>query len=134
VSELMPCPFCGGTDLTDDFTSGGYRWMHVRCSTCRAMSPGVKIDHADYETTRAEARAVWNRKPRAPHFAVCTYCHAMQIEGRREDVGRPLTAEEAAGGFFATHAECRPLLDELFAGLASKGVFVEVDDDHGHVS
>lgn len=59
-------------------------------------------------------------------FPVCCYCHAMWIDSDREDVGRPLTDDEAAGGFFATHAECRPLLDALYADLASKGVFVTV--------
>lgn len=57
---------------------------------------------------------------------VCCWCDSERIQERRSDVGRPLTPEEAAAGLFATHAECRPKLDDLFAKLASKGVFVEV--------
>lgn len=61
-----------------------------------------------------------------PRELVCCWCEAAQIEGKRTDTGRPLTDEEAAVGFLATHAECRPKLDALFADLATRGVFVEI--------
>ncbi len=68
---LKPCPFCGGTELTDDFTSGGYRWMQVRC-LCGAQGPRVNIgfDGRDgmggWDETRKRARAAWNRRAVQP--------------------------------------------------------------------
>jgi hypothetical protein len=57
----------------------------------------------------------------------CGWCEAERIEGTRHDAGRPLTPEEAAVGFWATHAECRPLLAGLLDRLNAKGVRVEVN-------
>ena len=56
----------------------------------------------------------------------CGWCYGEALEGRREDAGRPLTEEEAAVGFWACHAECRPLMDAMMAELASRGVFATV--------
>ena len=59
---------------------------------------------------------------------MCCWCDAQRIQGKREDVGRPLTEKEKAAGFLACHEECRPKLRELFASLASKGVYVEIEE------
>lgn len=57
----------------------------------------------------------------------CAWCESEHIAGNREDVGRPLTNEEASAGFLAVHTECRLKMDKLFARLATKGVFVTVE-------
>lgn len=57
----------------------------------------------------------------------CGWCDALRLDGELPDAGRPLTPEEAAVGFWATHVECRPMLADLIARLNGKGVTVEVN-------
>lgn len=62
----------------------------------------------------------------------CAWCESELIVGRQPDTGRPLTGEESAAGFFACHVECRERMDGFFAGLASRGVFVDVSVTDGN--
>lgn len=54
VSDLMPCPFCGSTDLGDK----GPSYTQIMCNAC-----GV----SQYDQpSRAEAVAAWNRRATPP--------------------------------------------------------------------
>lgn len=60
VITLLPCPFCGRSDLTTTTKPTWNEWRgFIACDTCGAMGPGVSSD-----TSGAEALAVtlWNRR------------------------------------------------------------------------
>jgi len=50
MSELLPCPFCGGEP---SLTSGGPGNHYIRCMVCNAATD---------DTWKAEAIASWNRR------------------------------------------------------------------------
>lgn len=64
--ELLPCPFCGGTDIDALDVSGEF---HVFCHDCEAFS--ATFDGAtdekgpNAERARENAVAAWNRRPDA---------------------------------------------------------------------
>lgn len=49
--ELLPCPFCGGDNLTEVGDDGDY---YVGCLGCHTCGPSG--------TNREEGRALWNRR------------------------------------------------------------------------
>lgn len=51
MSELKPCPFCGGKAKTQSF----YRDHRVYCRTCNAST-------MCYYETKEKAIAAWNRR------------------------------------------------------------------------
>ena len=53
MTELKPCPFCGGNALSGD-TSKHYNEYLVWCTRCGAET--------DVQDTRAEAISAWNRR------------------------------------------------------------------------
>lgn len=54
----LPCPFCGGVELTPSFEKG---WVYVCCRWCTATGPrlAAKGDIAD---SIVRATEVWNRR------------------------------------------------------------------------
>lgn len=57
--NLNPCPFCGGNDLFCDY---GYIWYAVvRCRTCNATGPRIKIEPRG---TRRRLEEAWNGRYR----------------------------------------------------------------------
>ena len=66
MTELLPCPFCGGLDIRYTSPDG---WMHTKCMICRAQGPlvdpeGNRGENAQ-ETLRIRAdRAyeLWNTR------------------------------------------------------------------------
>jgi Lar family restriction alleviation protein len=63
-SELLPCPFCGGTETTPSF-SGLTKdaWAYVCCDDCEACGPWV--ESGDGAKDRMEA--AWNRRAALSH-------------------------------------------------------------------
>lgn len=65
TEQLLPCPFCGWTEIyiePDERGSGG-QWVlpiHVGCCLC-----GVNIMCVDAET-KEDAAEVWNRRTPSP--------------------------------------------------------------------
>lgn len=54
MSELLPCGYCGGTDLWLPLeTCFEYKW--VSCNVCHACGPCVK--------TNDDAKSAWNSRP-----------------------------------------------------------------------
>lgn len=61
MSDLQPCPFCGGTDLEDygpDYPQAAW----VTCRTCHATGPQV-VSRAG-----ADPRAAWNNRAIPPEI------------------------------------------------------------------
>jgi Lar family restriction alleviation protein len=62
MTELLPCPFCGGTDIEDDWDDYGnvMQW----CKGCDARGPVVGNTSSGpirkEHTLRDEARRLWN--------------------------------------------------------------------------
>ena len=53
-SALLPCPFCGGSDLrVVGVTADDYEGYQMECLTCHADGP--------VKSTEAKARVAWNR-------------------------------------------------------------------------
>lgn len=51
--ELLPCPFCGGTDTDPSFAMGAGH-QNAGCMTCAACGPSAQSDD--------EAVKLWNRR------------------------------------------------------------------------
>jgi Lar family restriction alleviation protein len=70
---LVPCPFCGGTDLlqtdkmVNEDTAGPEEWFVV-CGNCSAMGP--------LASSSAKAQAAWNRRIQAGAAADRESAHA----------------------------------------------------------
>lgn len=89
MSELLPCPFCGGEASKRLFYKGKYR---VHCNVCDAHS-------GDVVDTEAEAIAAWNSraamefdnwfylpKPKEPIVEVAETTHAWDGTKVKTDV------------------------------------------------
>lgn len=56
-NDLMPCPFCDGEDLSEEFREPeiGMKWLHyIECFDCSCCGP-------DYEDKK-EAIKAWNTR------------------------------------------------------------------------
>jgi len=70
MSELKPCPFCGGEAVVMiDGRSGKWTFHHDGKPNC----PAAYAHYASYET-EAEAIAAWNTRAEAPSFVRCRDC------------------------------------------------------------
>lgn len=67
--DLLPCPFCGGTDLGHDWTRTA---TYIACESCQMLGPEAPIvmpadphqdDRAEWDRLAAE---VWNRRSGPP--------------------------------------------------------------------
>jgi Lar family restriction alleviation protein len=62
--ELLPCPFCGETDIEDDWDDYGN--MMQRCKGCGANGPVVGNTPSQpirkEGTLRTAARLLWNQR------------------------------------------------------------------------
>lgn len=88
--KLLPCPFCGGTDIfidADEYGSGGQPVspFHCGCSTCQAEQRG--------ETEDAAIEA-WNRRAQTPYVeerelleATLPYLEAGHVHVKMMDHG-----------------------------------------------
>lgn len=98
MSELLPCPFCGGEadEYEGDYGNGIY------CMMCGAMV-GEPI-HLEYRTTKrvsiAEAIAAWNTRAERTCSVVCI------IDGLIMD--EPNSIELSCGHTFETWDEVPP--------------------------
>ena len=73
MSELKPCPFCGGAKLKVDskrtfaYRKGYHCSVSVRCMKCHARSPvvGINMPNGQYNEREICEKAVadaWNRR------------------------------------------------------------------------
>lgn len=60
MTELKPCPFCGGTGMYVTYQQSVY----IRCRKCNSTSD-------DYKTTE-EAENAWNKRPNPWHTGTPT--------------------------------------------------------------
>lgn len=63
MSELKPCPFCGGEAelVTEYFFSKGNYGSQVRCTQCHSWGAGPKMDRS-VERQQAKAAEAWNTR------------------------------------------------------------------------
>ena len=59
--ELLPCPFCGGTDVSVEEGST-FRWAVAICNNCDAAAPEARAIHGDKKKTQEAALTEWNRR------------------------------------------------------------------------
>lgn len=65
MSELKPCPFCGGEvdNFHTNHKSRTFREHYFRCKKCEAyFSLPSKSDYRSVEETEREAKELWNRR------------------------------------------------------------------------
>lgn len=56
---MMPCPFCGGTDLRTTWNDDYCKF--VMCDTCECCGPTVRYLPEQY-TVEVEAKKKWNMR------------------------------------------------------------------------
>lgn len=44
--QLLPCPFCGQTDLVMSTPAGDGSWQYVLCNECAARGPSIHLGQA----------------------------------------------------------------------------------------
>ena len=59
--ELLPCPFCGGTDVSVEEGST-FRLAVAICNNCDAAAPEARAIHGDKKKTQEAALTEWNRR------------------------------------------------------------------------
>ena len=59
LPELLPCPFCGGTNLEFHLYPGGCPDGFIQCSDCTTCGP-------ESEATHEAAAASWNAREAVP--------------------------------------------------------------------
>lgn len=74
MSDLLPCPFCGGIAKIGDAEECGPNAYVVCCTTCFASS---MVSFAIKEDARRKLIEAWNRRPGADRIA------ALQAEVAR---------------------------------------------------
>lgn len=69
MSELKPCPFCGGeaqiNDAKNSRQAEGYSLKEVTCLNCGAKVWGKGIDYFRFEKTHEDVKSAieaWNRR------------------------------------------------------------------------
>lgn len=62
IIELLPCPFCGASDLTMGERSPS-QWRAILCNECGARGPSVKIEDWEIENDW-NTRAPTNEPPK----------------------------------------------------------------------
>jgi len=106
--NLLPCPFCGGTDIftePDERGSGG-QWcspIHVGCRSCKAEQRGDDV---------VFARANWNRRaaPVAQEPVLCIRKNASGQIYLTDANGEPFDVSRHVGAaFYASPVEDRPV-------------------------
>lgn len=61
MTELKPCPFCGGKpEYTDDYYSNGTNYHNVFCTECGAGS--AYISGFNTKNARNQVIEAWNRR------------------------------------------------------------------------
>ena len=67
MSDMKPCPFCGGdVEFCIGKTGNGVDWHYLVCSECEAMGPSV--NYADHNIAVKDALAEkWNTRAGESH-------------------------------------------------------------------
>ena len=63
--DLLPCPFCGGTNITDEsyWIASPVEWFgKFKCNDCDTDGPLSEFKYDDRAEAVADARAMWNRR------------------------------------------------------------------------
>lgn len=62
MTDILPCPFCGGNKIEPHQEFERAKWGRMMCAECGAMGPDVRTGYAGPEEWRDEATAEWNRR------------------------------------------------------------------------
>lgn len=125
---LLPCPFCGGTDIRVEQAGG---WTTVRCNACHAERDSASHSEAiarwNRRPTRADASPPWIEKAPAED-TIASHLRNLQqlIELRTE---RPhCRGAHCCGGFASTATFVGDELDAVNARIAKALALAEQQD------
>ena len=76
--ELLPCPFCGGTDIDASYSLAGNGDINAGCMTCGASGPDAKTQEP------GESAKAWNRRSSPPDGVTVP---VSVLKKWREDLG-----------------------------------------------
>lgn len=92
--KMLPCPFCGRTDLLGVEHHPEKGFLCVRCRACGAIGPAGRSVGIERAVDRAEAIAHWNRCAESPEQAARRALVDMTEYGDlREVVADRMTAD-----------------------------------------
>jgi len=90
LPELLPCPFCGETNVGTETDSGcADKWGWAQCAECGAQAPEVRTgyDKKPDAPWRAEAIAAWNRRAAGREGAVDDWIDIPKAQALIASVG-----------------------------------------------
>lgn len=107
MSDLKPCPFCGGKAemLTAESMNGGYLFG-IMCNDCRSRG--------DVYDTEAEAIAAWNSRVKPPcGGGYCPLCGAIERTCKQEERGWGTEGDHARVWLTCGHDCMVPTVQDL---------------------
>ena len=105
----LPCPFCGGDDLTFYIMSEDCDIAAIFCRTCKAVGPEIDIDPEDSDDELVEniygpdAISAWNKRTET-NLTPCQLLERVrELEGAMNRILCQSHADECCGEYKLNH-------------------------------